>query len=108
VNLHPDVSLTVALLRPGGALVLRGSVPAGGRPAPYDFTWAFILRGQAEDTTRLVVRERYGYSQRWAALLIEPVELISFFMSRGMLRGIKRRAESAAPKPSTRLTGESV
>jgi hypothetical protein len=55
-----------------------------------------------------VVRERYGYSQRWAALIIEPVELISFFMSRRMLRGIKRRAESAAPKPSTRLTGESV
>ena len=42
---------------------------------------------------RLVVRERYGYSRRWAPLLVEPVELISFAMSRRMLRGIKERAE---------------
>jgi hypothetical protein len=37
-----------------------------------------------------------GYSRRWVALLVEPVELISFVMSRRMLRGIKDRAQRAA------------
>lgn len=60
---------------------------------PYDFTWAFVLRDHTDGSTRLVVRERYGYSRRWACLLVEPVELISFVMSRRMLRGIKERAE---------------
>jgi hypothetical protein len=95
VHLHPDVGLTVALVQPGRALVVRGGVPVGRTPPPYDFTWAFVLRDQADGTTRLVVRERYGYSRQWAALLVEPTELISFVMSQRMLRGIKERAERA-------------
>jgi hypothetical protein len=114
VHLHPAVGLVVAVVEPGRALVLRGGVPIGRTPPPYDFTWAFVLRDQADGTTRLVVRERYGYSRRWARLLVEPVELISFLMSQRMLRGIKERAErvvgsvaTAALVPSTtpRLTG---
>jgi hypothetical protein len=93
VNLHPDVGLTAAIVEPGRNLVLRGGVPTGGAPPPYDFTWAFAVRGQPDGTTRLVVRERYAYSRRWAPLLVEPVELISFVMSRRMMRGIKERAE---------------
>jgi hypothetical protein len=95
IHLHPEVSLVVALVEPGAALVLRGGVPIGRMPPPYDFTWAFVLRDQADGSTRLLVRERYGYSRRWARLLVEPVELISFVMSQRMLRGIKRRAEHA-------------
>jgi hypothetical protein len=101
VNLHPDVGLTAAIVEPGRNLVLRGGVPIGGAPPPYDFTWAFAVRGQPDGTTRLVVRERYAYSRRWAPLLVEPVELISFVMSRRMMRGIKERAERApAPAPT--------
>jgi hypothetical protein len=85
--------LTAALVEPERTLVLRGGVPIGGAPPPYDFTWAFVLCDQPDATTRLVVRERYRYSRRWAPLLVEPVELISFAMSRRMLRGIKERAE---------------
>lgn len=95
VNLHPEVDLIVAVVEPGRALVLRGGVPIGRTPPPYDFTWAFVLRDQADGTTRLVVRECYGYSRRWACLLVEPAELISFVMSQRMLRGIKERAERA-------------
>jgi hypothetical protein len=62
---------------------------------PYDFTWAFVLRAQEDGTTRLVVRERYEYTRRWSCLLVEPVQLISFIMSRRMLRGIKHRAQRA-------------
>jgi hypothetical protein len=54
---------------------------------------AFVLRDEPGGGSRLVVRERYGYSRRWAPLLVEPVEVISFVMSQRMLRGIKERAE---------------
>jgi hypothetical protein len=96
VRLHPELGLIMAVVEPGRALVLRGGVPIGRTPSPYDFTWAFVLRDQADGTTRLVVRERYGYSRWWARLLVEPAELISFAMSQRMLRGIKERAERAA------------
>ena len=95
VHLHPEAGLIVAVVEPGRALVLRGGVTIGRTPPPYDFTWAFVLCDQADGTTRLVVRERYGYSRWWAWLLVEPVELISFVMSQRMLRGIKERAEQA-------------
>jgi hypothetical protein len=95
VRLAPEVALTVALVEPGRALVLRGGIPLGQTPAPYDFTWAFVLRGAPSEATRLVVRERYAYSRRWAPLLVEPAELISFVMSQRMLRGIRERAERA-------------
>ena len=93
VKLHPDVGLVVVHVEPGRALVLRGGIPMGKMPAPYDFTWAFVLREQSGVTTRLVVRERYGYSKWWAGFVIEPAELISFVMSHRMLRGIRERAE---------------
>ncbi len=64
---------------------------------PYDFTWAFAVRAQADGITRLVVRERYAYTRWWSALLVEPVQLISFIMSRRMLLGIRRRAQDTAP-----------
>jgi hypothetical protein len=95
VKLHPEVGLRVARLDPGTALVLRGGIPMGPVAPPYDFTWAFVLRAQEDGTTRLVVRERYEYTRRWSCLLVEPVQLISFIMSRRMLRGIKHRAQRA-------------
>lgn len=94
VKLHPDVSMAVAGLDEGRALVLRGGVPMGKAAAPYDCTWAFVLRDRPDGSTRLVMRERYGYTRRWAGLLIEPVEAISFVMSRKMLMGIRDRAEA--------------
>jgi hypothetical protein len=95
VNLYPEVGLIAALVEPGRALVLRGGIPIGRTPAPYDFTWTFALDGKPDGTTRLVVRERYGYARRWASCIAEPFELISFVMSQRMLRGIKERAERA-------------
>lgn len=96
VKLHPDVGLIAAIVEPRRALVLRGGVQMGKTPAPYEFTWAFVLRDQANGTTRLVVRERYRYARRWATLIVEPTQLISLVMSWRMLRGIKERAERPA------------
>ncbi len=101
VRLHPEVRLAVARVDPGRVLVLRGGVPIGRSAPPYDFTWAFVLVERDDGTTRLVVRERYGYSRRWAWLLVEPVELVSFVMSRRMMRGIKQRAEQVSSGWST-------
>jgi hypothetical protein len=100
VRLHPEVSLAVSAVDPGRALVLRGGVPMGEAAPPYDMSWAFVLRDGAGGSTRLLVRERYAYRSWWAALVVEPVELASFVMSRRMLLGIKRRAEHL--KASTR------
>jgi hypothetical protein len=93
VNLHPEMPLVVAALEPGRALVLSGGVPMGDTPPPYDFTWAFALQEQPDGATRLLVRERYGYTRWWSRLLVEPVEAVSFVMSQKMLRGIRDRAE---------------
>jgi hypothetical protein len=94
VRLHPEVPLAVAVADPGRALVLRGGVPMGNVPPPYDFTWTFALFEKPGGVTRLLVRERYQYKRPWAAVLVEPVEAISFLMSQKMLRGIRDRAEA--------------
>ena len=102
IRLAPEVPLRVAALESGHALVLRGNVPMGRIDAPYDFTWAFVLLPQGDGTTRLVARERYEYTRRWAALIVQPAQLVSSLMSPKMLRGIKIRAEGAG---RTTVTG---
>jgi hypothetical protein len=97
VKLFSDGPLSVAAIEAGRSLVIRGGVPMGNIPPPYDFTWAFALREQPNGTTRLFVRERYAYSRWWAPLLVEPAAAVSFVMSRKMLRGIRDRAEWPAP-----------
>jgi hypothetical protein len=95
VRLAPEIGLTVVGLDAGRSLVLRGGIPLGSAAPPYDFTWAFATRTAPDGTSRLLVRERYAYTRAWAPLLVEPVSLISFAMTRKMLRGIRRRAERA-------------
>ena len=56
-----------------------------------------MLREQPDGTTRLVSRERYEYLRWWAALVVEPISLISLVMSRKMLHGIAERAELTVP-----------
>jgi hypothetical protein len=91
VRLAREVALTVARVEPNYALVLQGGIPMGS--VPYAFTWAFVLRGTNDGSTRLVVRERYSYSRWWAPLIVEPAEFVRFVMSLRMLQGIRQRAE---------------
>ncbi len=62
----------------------------------FDWTWAFVLDEFTPGTTRLVVRTRATYrpnALRFVLpILLEPVH---FMMERGMLQGIKRRAEAS-------------
>jgi len=96
VLLGPEFGYEVAVLEPGRCLVLRGGFPLENIAPPYDSTWAFVLRAEPDETTRLLVRERYAYKRPWAPLIVEPTEALSFVMSQKMLRGIKARAERTA------------
>jgi hypothetical protein len=96
IRLAPQVALAVATVEPGQSLVLRGGVPTGNTSPPYDFTWAFVLKGEPGGATRLLVRERYAFTRPWARVVVEPVEAVSFVMTQKMLRGIRDRAEHSA------------
>ena len=95
VRLAPKAGLKVAIVEPGRALVLQGSVPLGRTP-PFDSSWAFVLSEQPDGSTRLISRERYSYKLWWAPLVVEPTQVMSFVMSRKMLLGIRERAERGA------------
>lgn len=96
--LHPQAPpLTTAIVDPGRALVVRGAVGPGTKPPPYDFSWAFVLRRRTEQGCRLVVRERYAYTRRRVAFMVEPVAVVSFVMSQKMLRGVRDRAMRVSP-----------
>jgi hypothetical protein len=107
VRLGPTVGLKAAIVEPGRALVLHGSLPLGHAP-PFDSTWAFVLCEQPDGTTRLLSRERYGYKRWWAAFVVEPTQAMSFLMSRKMLMGIRDRVEedSLFPAPAGDSVGQ--
>ncbi len=94
VHLAAEVSLAVAVADAPRALVLRGGVPVGGAPSPFDSTWAFVLRDAPGGAARLLVRERYRSRVPWTGLMFEPVAVISFIMSQKMMHGIRDRAEA--------------
>ena len=87
LRLHPRVALRVAEVDPGRALVVDGR-PTEATGPPYGFTWAFVLRRHPHLATRLIVRERYDYTQRWSPLVVEPLALVS-----AVLTGIRDRVE---------------
>lgn len=88
-------------VRPGEALVLQMADLAQGRPlrrgtAAWEFQWTFALRDLGDGRTRLLVRERVGFSTPTVRLLMAPAGPVSFVMTRRMLLGIKQRVERQA------------
>lgn len=92
-RLHPKVVLRVASVEPGESLVVEGRARPGEPAPPYDFSWAFVLLPHPHGATRLLVRERYGYTRPWSAAVVEPLAAASALMSRKMLYGIRDRVE---------------
>jgi hypothetical protein len=75
VRLRPDIPLRVAAVDTGRSLVVRGGIPLGNAPSPFDMVWAFVLLSdQPGQTTRLVVRERWACTRPWARFLVEPLK----------------------------------
>jgi hypothetical protein len=97
----------VVRLDPHEALVLKTADPKVGRPAArdegigFEFQWTFVLRPAPLGGTRLLIRERTAYGRRSTRWLLAPVGVVSFVMTRKMLDGIKRRAESASGRGAT-------
>jgi hypothetical protein len=107
VTLDPDefMKMTIAVLEPERAFVIRSGAP-GEPQAPGSFfkgelewTWAFVLDPADEHTTRLTIRCRAAWADTFTARLAKPVllEPVHFLMEERMLRGIRERAEGAAP-----------
>jgi hypothetical protein len=59
----------------------------------FEFQWTFAVRALPTGGTRLLVRERVAYGRRSARVVMAPVGLVSFVMTRKMLLGIRRRVE---------------
>jgi hypothetical protein len=105
IALSPAGGLTVAVLDPGGALVLHyrmNLLTAGpaheSDPAVLDWTWAFVLTATDRSSCRLLARVRADYHPSWLRpllpFLLEPVH---FIMERKMLRTIARQTRTAKP-----------
>jgi len=102
-----EAGLRVAVLEPGRTLVLHQPAdPNTGRPHDrddpqlgnyYGWNWAFVLENGDQDTTRLIVRSRVDGRPRYLikAFYTLLLEVPHFVMERGMLKGIKKRAERA-------------
>jgi hypothetical protein len=88
----PAFGWTVARIELARALVLGVGRPGAGDA--YSGVWTFVLEAIDGRTTRLIVR---GRTVNKPALVAGTVfiELQWFIMERGMLQGIKRRAERA-------------
>lgn len=83
----------VAGIEPERMILMFGLDPAT-RQAEKSATWVFVLKEQADGTTRLLVRGRNGYRPSFANDLVWHItEPIAFVMERRMLRGIKARVE---------------
>lgn len=95
----------VVELRPREALVLQVADLRRGRPTRRDeglgweFQWTFAVRPLPGDRTRLLVGERTAFGRPWMRIVMAPVGLVSFVMTRRMLVGIKQRAEGAGTAP---------
>ena len=106
VTLDPDESMkmTIAVLEPGRAFVIRSGAPGEPPQTPgnffkgeMEFCWAFVLAPVDERTTRLIIRCRAAWADTLTARLAKPIllEPVHFVMEERMLRGIRERAERA-------------
>ena len=107
ITLDPDESMkmTVAVLDPPRAFVIRSGVPGEPPQAPgdffkgeIDFSWAFVVEPIGAATSRLLIRCKGSWRKTLAAAFVRRVGLepVHFIMEEGMLRGIRDRAERAA------------
>ena len=89
----PDATLEVAAVEPERALVLRTP------DEPTGWVWSFLLDPD-DGTTRLLVRSRIRLPANPAVRVAARAVLdpVAWFMTRGMLRGLRSRAERPASR----------
>jgi hypothetical protein len=76
-------------------------------PVAGQVSWAWLLCAADAGTTRLISRVRIRVGNKALLLALAPaVDVPWFVMERGMLRGIKRRAESDRTTPVRQEAGQ--
>lgn len=91
MGLRDGVVLRVADLVPQERMVLRAAAPE----LPWDAVWSFHIMPHWEDRCRLIVRRRAGMRHPGEVLAAEfAIGPVTALLTRGMLIGIKRRAET--------------
>lgn len=90
-GLREGVSLSVAEVIPQRAIVLHGASPG----MASETVWSFHLTPSLDDRCRLLIRTRVGLRHPGEVLLTEAAAPVVTLMTRGMLRGIRRRAQDA-------------
>lgn len=84
------VEMRVAELDVGECIVLFAEPPA----VPFTVVWSFHLMPRGADRCRLVIRSRMGLRHPGEVLVAELIGPARALFTRGMLIGVKRRAES--------------
>lgn len=100
LGVREGVTLTVADVIDGEAIVLHAVRPA----LPWETVWSFHLLPRWDDRCRLLVRTRVALRHPGEVLLAELAGPVTALMTRGMLRGIRQRAQHAvevAERPPT-------
>lgn len=107
VTLDPDeyMKMTIAVLDPERAFVLRSGAPGEPPQTPGSFfrgelawSWGFYVEPLDRRTSRLIVRSRAAWRRTavTACARVFGLEPVHFIMEVGMLRGIRSRAERPA------------
>lgn len=92
-----DAVMVVRELLPNHALVLQ--LRDSGDPAmsSFDWSWTFALVPVEKNRTRLVIRTRLRFGDSVGGVPDAALDLASWMMESGTLRGVKIRAERTAP-----------
>ncbi|ORB28628.1 SRPBCC family protein [Mycolicibacterium parafortuitum] len=93
LGLGDGVALEVADVDEPAAIVLRATPPA----SRWEMVWSFHLVPHGQDRCRLIVRSRLALRHPGDVLWAELFGPARAFLTRGILIGIKRRAESQPP-----------
>ncbi len=91
MGLRNGIALPVVALTEGQSIVLRLQPP----DVPVDGVWSFHVMAHWEDRCRLLVRTRARMRVPGEALGAEAAGPVMSLLTRGMLLGIKRRAEES-------------
>jgi hypothetical protein len=102
LGFQEGIALTVAEVLDERAIVLHVVPPS----LPWETVWSFHLVPYGDDRCRLIVRTRVGLRHPGEVILAEVASPVTAVMTRGMLRGLRRRAQNApnrTPEPSMPL-----
>lgn len=89
LGLRDGAVLSVQEVVQDRTIVLRGAPPG----LPWETVWSFHLVPHWDDRCRLLVRTRVGLRHPGEVLLAELAGPVTALMTRGMLKGIRRRAQ---------------